>query len=189
MRSGFILVCAAALALLAGGCITLPSEQIAEETRAREDFLLLQEDIRQLSGRIEGIELEMDRLRARMDASRTEQAGALSAQLEGLRAKTSELDARIRALDAARDKDRQEIVDSLSRKVSQIVSTPPAATGRTKSQRPVKNEGYEHVVQPGETLSAIAAAYKVKAADIIEANGLKSADQLRAGQKLFIPAP
>jgi LysM repeat protein len=44
-------------------------------------------------------------------------------------------------------------------------------------------------VAPGETLSAIAQAYGARSADIIEANGLQSADMLRVGQKLFIPAP
>jgi len=51
----------------------------------------------------------------------------------------------------------------------------------------VSGTGYEHVVKEGETLSAIAAAYKVKPAAIIEANDLANPNALRAGQKLFIP--
>jgi len=48
-------------------------------------------------------------------------------------------------------------------------------------------EGREHIVQPGETLSVIAAAYGVKVNAIVEANNLKNADSIRPGQKLFIP--
>ncbi|QHI70901.1 LysM peptidoglycan-binding domain-containing protein [Tichowtungia aerotolerans] len=47
--------------------------------------------------------------------------------------------------------------------------------------------GYEHVVQRGETLSAIAKAYNVTAKAIIEANKIKNPNRLSVGQKLFIP--
>jgi LysM repeat protein len=49
--------------------------------------------------------------------------------------------------------------------------------------------GYEHVVKEGDTLSAIATAYKVKTSAIVEANKLQSPYTLRTGQKLFIPQP
>jgi LysM repeat protein len=47
--------------------------------------------------------------------------------------------------------------------------------------------GYEHVVKVGETLSQIAAAYKVKAQAIIDANNITNPNTVRPGQKLFIP--
>ena len=62
-------------------------------------------------------------------------------------------------------------------------SARPARTSAASSS----TTGYEHVVKDGETLSTIAAAYKVKPAAIIEANDLKNPDVLRKGQKLFIP--
>jgi LysM repeat protein len=43
------------------------------------------------------------------------------------------------------------------------------------------------VVQPGETLSEIAKAYGVSVSVIIRENNLQKPDQLRVGQKLFIP--
>jgi LysM repeat protein len=58
-----------------------------------------------------------------------------------------------------------------------------ASTGTTSAT------GYEHVVKDGDTLTAIAAAYKVKTSAIIEANKLQSPYTLRTGQKLFIPQP
>ncbi len=43
-----------------------------------------------------------------------------------------------------------------------------------------------HTVQPGETISEIAARYGVSIADIVAANGLSNADFVRAGDKLTI---
>lgn len=45
------------------------------------------------------------------------------------------------------------------------------------------------VVQPGETLAAIARETGVSVEEIVEVNGLRSADEIAAGQSLFIPAP
>ena len=42
-------------------------------------------------------------------------------------------------------------------------------------------------MQAGESLSKIAAAYGVKMDVIVQENGLKSADSIFVGQKLFIP--
>lgn len=46
-----------------------------------------------------------------------------------------------------------------------------------------------HVVQRGDTLSAIAARYGVPVEGIMEMNGLRSARRLRVGQELVIPRP
>jgi len=45
----------------------------------------------------------------------------------------------------------------------------------------------QHVVQPGETLSSIAAAYGVSVAELIEANHIQNPDLIRPGEVLFIP--
>ena len=45
-----------------------------------------------------------------------------------------------------------------------------------------------HRVKKGETLSEIASAYKVSVKAIMQANSLRNANQIRAGQKLTIPA-
>ena len=44
-----------------------------------------------------------------------------------------------------------------------------------------------HIVQPGETLSTIAADYGIDAADLAAANNLTNPNMLRAGQQLIIP--
>ena len=59
---------------------------------------------------------------------------------------------------------------------------------------PKPQKGYYHVVQTGETLTMICAAYrqngiKVTVTQVRKANGLTDKSVLRVGQKLFIPKP
>lgn len=48
-------------------------------------------------------------------------------------------------------------------------------------------KGRSHIVRRGETLSAIAALYGVTIEDLILANGLKDANRIFSGQKLYVP--
>jgi LysM repeat protein len=84
-------------------------------------------------------------------------------------------------MDRARDKLRQDIVDTLSSKIAEVMQK-QASASRVRVE-----EGYEHVVKPGETLSQIAAAYGASIDLIIKANNIRKPDEIRAGQKLFIP--
>jgi LysM repeat protein len=45
-----------------------------------------------------------------------------------------------------------------------------------------------HVVQPGESLAAIAYRYGVAMDDLVKFNGLRAADMIYVGQRLIIPA-
>jgi nucleoid-associated protein YgaU len=45
-----------------------------------------------------------------------------------------------------------------------------------------------HVVNRGETLSAIAPRYGVRVADLVALNGLRNPNAIRAGQRLTLPA-
>ena len=67
-----------------------------------------------------------------------------------------------------------------------------AAGGDNSTAPAVPQKGYEHVVESGETLSAIAKAYraqgvKVTTAQIIAANPKINPNSLIAGKKIFIP--
>lgn len=44
-----------------------------------------------------------------------------------------------------------------------------------------------HIVQPGETLTAIAARYGVSPQAVMQANGIQNPNRIRSGQKLIIP--
>ncbi len=91
--------------------------------------------------------------------------------------------------------DRQAIIDQLSARMAELMAAGKSATRREAAPPsgsaavPSSQRGYEHRVQAGETLSAIAAAYKVKWAAIAEANDLASPYRLKPGQTLFIPQP
>ncbi len=51
------------------------------------------------------------------------------------------------------------------------------------------NTGYYHTVETGESLSLIAKRFQVPIHDIVRANDLSDPDNLKKGQKLFIPDP
>lgn len=187
---------AAALALAGAlaqtACTTLYGERTAEMEQ-REDVLLLQEDLNRLRGQLDGMQMELERLRRDVDQARSDQPRAAEAALQSMQASVASLEARIRAVDAAREQDKREIVDKLSGQIAKIVGSSggsrPRAAASPTPKRKVSDEGYEHTVAPGETLSAIAQAYNVRSGDIIDANGLDNPNALRVGQKLFIPAP
>ncbi|MFH1435023.1 MAG: LysM peptidoglycan-binding domain-containing protein [Pseudomonadota bacterium] len=60
------------------------------------------------------------------------------------------------------------------------------SSSMTKSGKVVK-AGVLHTVMPGQTLSHISSAYKVKIPNILNANGLKNANSIKVGDKLLIP--
>jgi LysM repeat protein len=172
------------------GCVTDQQDQRMVMQQQREDSLMLQDDLRRIRARLEAIEQDMQRMNQQVNAANTEQTRAVQTQIQGINASLDDLQKRIRTVDAARENDKKEIVDTLSKRITDVISRQqPARPTSTTPRRPISSEGYEHIVQPGETLSAIAKAYGARTADIIEANNLKSADILRVGQKLFIPAP
>jgi LysM repeat protein len=85
------------------------------------------------------------------------------------------LETRIEAVDAARQKDKQAIIDQLAKELANLGGTkPPPVTGT------------EHEVRSGETLTSIAKQYGVTIAELRKANNL-TGDALRIGQKLVVP--
>jgi len=91
------------------------------------------------------------------------------------------LEAKIAAVDAARQKDRQVIIDELAKQLAAIGGGPkpvPTTSGG--------KDGKEYVVQKGDTLSTIARTHGTSVAALKKANNLAS-DDLKVGQKLLIP--
>ena len=184
------------MAMLVGllGCVSM--QDSSEVTQQQEDMLLLNEDLNRAKGQLETLEMEYQRLLRELDAL---QGAATSSKGEtsSTQARLDEIDRRLSVLEGARVKDRQAIVDQLSGKMADIIGDGATGKSSQKSKSATTKAGsgaagttgYEHVVKEGDTLSAIAAAYKVKASAIIEANKLQSPDTLLKGQKLFIPQP
>lgn len=166
-------------ALMAGGCVTLVDQ--ASMARQQADWESLCADIQRLNERINGLQLEQQALTREIEALRR-------APREDLATKNrlDTMERQLVAMNAARESDRREIVTELSRKVATIVGGSSGGSSSGRGSSSSSETGYEHVVKSGETLSAIAAAYKVSSSSIKKANNLKS-DMVRVGQKLFIP--
>lgn len=174
---------------LMSGCITLPEEarerdaaRAAEEARRQKVLSDLRADLDQLRERVKTIAVVQEDLTRQLDALGKTTVRDQRASQERLAA----LDRALRQIEADRAKLQQQIVSDLSGKMAEIIKTqtvPPPPVEPPKAMA-----GYEHVVKVGETLSQIAAAYKVKAQAIVDANNITNAKAVKAGQKLFIPA-
>ncbi len=172
----------AAILVSVSGCVTMVDESVM--TRQQADMDILREDIQKLNERLKGVQLEQQNLARDMDAIRK-----APREDADTRARLDNLDRQIKAVSAARETDRKQIVEEISRKVATIVNgSSGGSSGGGKSSSGTET-GYEHVVKPGESLSKIAREYKVSVSAIMKANNLKSSDTVRAGQKLFIPQP
>jgi LysM repeat protein len=133
-------------------------------------------DLRRLQDRVEGLAAGQEELHRRIEAL---QASSAQRQ-QGLNASIAEISRGLQDSAAAREQLKREVVDGLSKKMSALMRAQAMPA-------PGAARGYEHVVEDGQTLSEIAAVYRVTTRAIVEANGLTNPDQIRAGQKLFIP--
>ena len=182
-----------ALPLLTGCLATYGVQE--QQTAQQEDIAILQEKIRRLEGRLEGFDLAIQQLQRAVEVLQAQPRGPSAADLDTVQTRIAALEGQLRNLDTARQRDRQEIIDSLSSKIAALVASSGGSRGGSskpavsQGRRTATQEGYEHVVAQGETLSAIAAAYNARSKDIIDANGLTNPSNLKIGQKLFIPAP
>lgn len=190
-----ILVVLAGLSL--AGCETLyqsgyrqpPAESDARREALRVEMARQQaaRDLETLKAESEAASRNLQRLDARLERleADTRQNAATRAELETLRRDVEQLR-------GEREQLRKQIVDELSREMARLLAAQPAATGRASgasSQGTAATRGqsgWEHKVLAGQTLSEIAAAYKVSVAGIMKANDMKS-DLIRVGQVLFIP--
>jgi len=183
-----LLSLALGLAFAVAGCVTTQDYEAPAASQADVEYL--RGEIRRLTARVEASEMELGRVQGDVMASQSSQPSyASSAHVQSLQTQLEDLQRQIRVLDGARAQDKKEIYDDISRKIATLLKSAPAASGGTRSAKPRSGSqtGIEHVVQPGESLSKIAAAYKVSLSVLMEENGLKNADSIFAGQKLFIP--
>jgi LysM repeat protein len=169
-----------------------------------------QERLDKLSGRIDDLIAGQEALRKQVDELRRELVSVreLASKPTGNWASPEDLK---RVAKGIEDVDRKRVSDSelvqkQLEKIRQALEKPLPPMKRTSVAQPKDNppperpekpakpqEGVEHVVKPGETLSGIVAAcreqkIKVTRQQILDANpGLKP-DLLIPGKKIFIPA-
>lgn len=172
--------------MLVTSCVTPYQDQrTRQEVGQREDMLIIQEEMRRLAGRIETLELEMEQVYREVDTQKTEMQRSQRAQRDQMQQNLGTLEQRVDSVEAARARDREEIIEQLSATMSRLIREHAASTAASRPA--ASGYGYEHVVGPGETLSHIAAAYGVTTRTIIDANNISNPDRLQVGQRLFIP--
>ncbi len=167
-----------------------------------------EERLNKLAGQIEDLRAAQDSLRKTLEEVRKEllvlreQASRPTgnyASEEDLKALANS----VREIDRKRMEDADKVAAEL-RKLSKTFAAPTptpkkspgvAPAKAVESEKPGKpEEGFEYVIQKGDTLSVIVKAYREKGVkittdQILKANpGLKP-ERLREGQKIFIPAP
>ena len=178
------LVIAAALASVAA---------LADPEGGREAFLKRQAfaEMQRVTGQIDVLQQSHDELAervARIEGGKGE-IGAVKAEVASLRAEIDGLRGEMKRM-------RREIVDEMTKSVIEIVNKNNAKIAASVRQQPPAQPRVpsapagpckEITVQPGDTLSLIAQAFKTSVPRIKELNGLKS-DNIRVGQKLVVPA-
>ncbi len=164
--------------LLAGAGLGAPArgqQSIAQQMVVLEERVnRLAEEVKALLFNQEQMQQQLRELQAQLTDMRRQATSPNSAELVAL-------DARIKAVDAAREKDRQIILDQLAKELVALSAM------RSGSAAPSAASGVEHVVKAGETLSTIARAYGVTVADLAQVNGITDVNTIRIGQKLLIP--
>ena len=172
---------------IAAAAVAVAPLAAAPGASPREDFLREQAyaEMQRVTGQIDVLQANLDELAsrvARLEKARAENDG-LRAEIAALKAANAELRSKTQSI-------RSEIVADLTKRLAamQRELAPPAPPPPPKQQKtsPAQQPHREYVVQAGDSLSLIAAAFKTTVPRIKEMNGLKS-DILRIGPKLMLP--
>ncbi len=168
-------------ALSACGLLCTPI--FAEDTVAQQ-LAILDEKLNRLRADVEALQFNQEKMQKQLADLQTQ---VLNLRQAGTGASPSDLqalEAKIKAVDAAREKDRQVILDQLAKELANLSASRAGTT--TSTPRATGADAKEHVVQKGETLTAIAKQYGVSVTDLKKANSL-TGDDIKVGQKLTIP--
>jgi len=178
-----LLIFIAFLALCLSGCVTTQQKQVKEQQRrqweSRVSKASLEQDrkINDLQRAIDEIKQAQANFRDRLADLEKGLARSASKRQGGFNA----LRAEIQALGSSTEKKINAILEEVGRENERLLKQ----IGRRGKSAYM--QGYEHVVQAGDTLSSIAHQYKVRVRAIVDANQIEDPNSLRVGQKLFIP--
>ena len=184
------------LCLAAVACAAAALAQ--DDARSAYQMRQAVQEVQRLSSQFDQMQNGMESLTVRMRKLEGANAsGDLRAEIGALRSELNELKRRQEAM-------RGEIVAEISKKMADLIAKnrpapppPPASTrgGKGSHTAPPPEAApsgptgpyFEHIVEPGETLSYIAKECNTTVHKIKQYSGLRS-DVLRVGQKLLIPA-
>ena len=185
------------LCLAAAACAAAALAQ--DDARSAYQMRQAVQEVQRLSSQFDQMQNGMESLTVRMRKLEGANAsGDLRAEIGALRSELNELKRRQEAM-------RGEIVAEISKKMADLIAKnrpappppPPASTrgGKGAHTAPPPEAApsgptgpyFEHIVEPGETLSYIAKECNTTVHKIKQYSGLRS-DVLRVGQKLLIPA-
>lgn len=161
--------------------LTLSSVALAQQG-GRGSFQLQQAyaEMQRVSAQVDVLQSNHDDLVARVGRIEAkDETSALKTEVTSLKAQVAELK-------AALAKQREDIVRDLSGRISKMQAAAAPAPAAPRQPTVVTGPHIEYVVESGDTLSLIAAAFKTSVRKIKEMNGLKG-DMLRVGQKLYLP--
>lgn len=180
--------------LVAAICF-LPATAPAQDPAVQERLNVLSAQIQDLidardaqNKRLEDLARQLRQLQDQQSQVNTNYAS--EDELRQLAAKLQEIDQKRRADNDHIIKELESLRRALSSPVPKSVAAPAPAPGGGA----IPDQGYNYVIQSGDTLSAIVRAYrdkgiKVSVEQILKANPGLKADRLHVGEKIFIPAP
>jgi LysM repeat protein len=167
------------LALSLTGCQTLMQQQRSQRVRQYSELEVLRRDVAQLKDQVRELAASRERVYQETEAART----ATEATARQLKARMNAIEQAQKTSVARQDQQKQDIISSLSAKMSGLLKKRAAQTPST----PTHVRGREHTVEEGQTLSEIARAYGTKTSVIQKANKITNPNSVRVGQVLFIP--
>jgi predicted RNase H-like nuclease (RuvC/YqgF family) len=189
MKRFFVLVALAALCLAPAGR--------AQDAAFEERLNRIAGQLEQLENARVKLEKDLGDLRREVSALR-DQAGKPTGNFAS-QEELKKLAEKLQEVDQKRVADNEKVLATLERLAKAGArgdgarvrdSEPKAATGSGASAE----KGFEYVIQSGDTLSAIAQAYREKGVkvypeQILKANPGLKATNLQVGKKIFVPAP
>lgn len=139
---------------------------------------------------LEDIKTIREELRSLKSAQEASSRQPLQESISRITDRLNELERRAATLEKSLEAERGAW-DKKMKAVIEVVQSENAQLRGVIEKRyaPPGSRGVAHTASPGDTIADIAKKYGVRAKDIIEANGLKDANRITAGQKLIIPRP
>lgn len=190
---------------LAGGLALLPAARAQDAAAARLEQQDAEERYRRLNATVEECQATLEAQRKRLDALVSEIRGlredlARAATKDSIvgREEFRQLAETVREIDQKREADKRLILEEIAKLAKAPVAPQPRVEKKAtpeSSAKPARDEnGYEHTVKSGETVSAIVNAFrdqgvKVTLKQVLDANPGLNPNKLKVGQKIFIPEP